>query len=119
MPSGKPYQYYIHSTNYGLYPVPNSWATIDIDYLKRLPTLTSSQSTEFPEDFDDAICSYAKYLAYLSVNKNEQAAISLQDYQAQTDTLIASYIYDDVVHTQFWYQRGGSVVKDNAIYFRR
>jgi hypothetical protein len=98
---GTPYQYYIYGTNYGLFPTPDAGQTIDIDYLKRLATLTSSQASELPDDFDSAIVEYAKYVAFLSVGKIQEAQIALSDYQFMVNTLVASYIFYDDTNSVF------------------
>lgn len=69
MVSGTPYQYYLYGGNIGFYPIPSTAMTIDLEYLKKLPKITTSQDSLFPEEFDDAICAYAKYIAFLGNNK--------------------------------------------------
>lgn len=95
MTSGTPNMYYLYGGNIWMYPIPNTTGTIDLEYLKRLPTLSSSQDSLFPADFDDAIALYASYIAFKSVNKMDLAQMSLWDYQQVLDTLFYSYISDD------------------------
>lgn len=92
---GLPYQYYIYQGFYGLDPIPNQAFTIDFNYFKK-NSLTSSVDSEYPEDFDDAICSYAAYVAFLSVNKVDRANQCKQDYDEIIATLLNTYIYDDM-----------------------
>ena len=90
-----------------MYPIPNGAVTIDFQYFKKLPKITESVDSELPEDFDDAIATYAAYLAFLSVNKQDKANALLANYQLDLDTLLNTYIYDDVVNTKFGTQNRG------------
>lgn len=111
---GKPNQYYLYGTKIGFNSIPNSTYSIIIDYFKRLATLTSTQASELPTDFDDAIALYASYLAFKSVNKMDSATGSLADYNQVISTLLTSYIYDDM-NTSFSYQRwGGNRLSDTS-----
>ena len=100
---GLPYQYYIYKGYYGLDPIPNQSFTIDFNYFKKL-YLTSSIDSEYPEEFNAAICSWAAYLAFLSVNKADRAAQCLADYEKTLSGLLNQYIYDDI-NISFGYQR--------------
>lgn len=120
MSSGTPNMYYLYAGNVWLYPIPNTTGTIDLEYLKRLPTLSSSQDSLFPADFDDAIALYASYIAFKSVNKMDLAQMSLWDYSGVLGTLLASYIYDDT-NLYFGYQRANGRASDNSsanLYYR-
>lgn len=103
MTSGNPFAYYIYWTKLWLYPVPNTTGTIDLDYFKKLPTMTSAVDSTFPEDFDDARAAYASYLAFNSVNKPDKAQLMFTDYSMQLNTLLNSYIYQDL-DVSFSYQ---------------
>jgi len=103
---GKPFSYYIFGSNIGLYPVPNTTGTVDIEYMKKLPKLTASQDSILPEDFDDAICVYAAYLAFNSVTKTDKAAVMRADYNEIMSSLLSSYIYNDM-NINYWYQNTG------------
>lgn len=118
MVSGTPYQYYLYWWNIGLYPIPNTTGTIDLEYLKKLPKITTSQDSLFPEEFDDAICAYAKYIAFMGNNKPEAMA-SLWDYQQLMDTLRSSYIYQDTFGTRMTYQRRRWLTQPNVYDFIR
>tara|TARA_R100001530_G_C4320833_1_gene155734 strand:- start:3410 stop:4060 length:651 start_codon:yes stop_codon:yes gene_type:complete len=115
MPTGKPYQYYLYGGNYGLYPTPNDAQTIDIYYLKLLPTITTSQASALPDPFDDAICEFAKYAAFLSVQKQPQAQLALADYNFMIQTLMTSYINEDE-NIKFGYQRMGGSMRNDVLY---
>lgn len=120
MSSGTPAFYYLYWGNLGMYPIPTTTGTIDFEYLKRLPTLSSTQDSLFPVDFDDAIALYASYIAFKSVNKADLAQMSLWDYGAVLGTLLASYIYDDT-DISFGYQRAGWSYSDSSsanLYYR-
>lgn len=112
---GNPYYYYIYGNVYGIYPLPDSTKTIDIDYFKRLPTITTSVDSDFPIDFDNAIACYAAYLAFLSINKNDKAVSMYTAYVNWLDTLINAYIYDDVVDTKFGYQRTAYITREDVL----
>lgn len=103
MTNGKPYAYYIYGTKIWLFPVPDTIGVLDLDYYKKLEKLSSTQDSELPEEFDDAICAYSAYLAFNSVNKTDKASIMYADYQWQLNTLLNSYIYNDD-NFDFWYQ---------------
>lgn len=118
MVSWTPYQYYLYGNNIGLYPIPNSTGTIDLEYLKKLPKITTSEDSQFPEEFDDAICAYAKYIAFMGNNKPEAMA-SLWDYQQLMDTLRSSYIYQDTFGTRLTYQRRRWLTQPNVYDFIR
>lgn len=102
----QPFSYYIFGSNIGLYPVPNTTGTVDMEYMKRLPKITANQDSLFPEDFDDAICVYAAYLAFNSVTKTDKAAIMRADYNEILSSLLSSYIYNDM-NINYWYQNAG------------
>ena len=87
-----PSMYYIFGTDIGF-----DWTsgTISLYYRKRLPTLTSSQDSMLPSDFDDCIAEYVKYEWFMSVGKEQQAMAHLADYEAQKNNLLATYLYND------------------------
>ena len=94
--SWTPSRYYLYSSNIWFDVLPNAVLTLDIDYRKKLTKFTAdTDSSEFPEDFDDAIVKYAAYLAWSSPRGNEQTSrAKLQEYQLIRDTLMNAYIYD-------------------------
>lgn len=118
MVSGTPYQYYLYGGNIGFYPIPSTAMTIDLEYLKKLPKITTSQDSLFPEEFDDAICAYAKYVAFLGNNKPE-AMNSLEDYNMLRDDLMLSYIYQDTFGTRFGYQRSRWLTRPDVYDYNR
>lgn len=109
--SGTPYAYYTRGSNLWLYPVPNTTGVVDLEYFKKLPKITSDQDCLLPEDFDDAICLYAAYLAFNSVSKVDKASVMRADYNEAMSTLLNSYIYNDrnIVAS---YQYGGYTPSD-------
>jgi hypothetical protein len=98
-----PYQYYIYKGFYGLDPIPNVSYTIDFNYFKK-NYLTELIDSVYPEEFNAAICSWAAYLAFLSVNKSDRAAQCLADYEKTLAGLLNQYIYDDM-NISLGYQR--------------
>lgn len=113
--TGSPYRYYIYGDSIGFYPIPNSSWTIDLEYFKTLPTLTSSQASELPTDFDDAIMAYAAMRLMRGVGKNDMVQSFREQYEDQLNTLRLKYLYDDQ-NMSFGYQvantRTGSRVYD-------
>lgn len=93
---GKPNSYYLYGSNIGFDPVPDSSYNIIIDYFKKLPTITSSQDCELPSEFDNAICAYAAYIAFNSVEKTEKAQIMFTQYQQELNLLLSTYLYTDL-----------------------
>lgn len=92
----QPNYYYIDGSNIGFDPVPDGSYLVVLDYFKRLPTMTASVGSELPVDFDDAICLYATYLAFKSINKPDMAQMNMVDYLGNIQTLVSSYLYDDM-----------------------
>lgn len=110
---GTPQFYYIQNTSIGLYPLPQTSSAVNIEYYKRLANLTDSQDSELPEDFDDAICTYAAYLAFNSVSKIDKASVMRADYSEILSTLLSSYIYDDM-NISYSYQNGNYNPSDTS-----
>jgi len=112
-----PYQYYIYQWNYGLDPIPNVGYTIDFNYFKK-NYLTAEIDSVYPDEFNAAICSWAAYLAFLSVNKIDRAEQCFADYEKTLAGLLNQYLYDDM-NISFGYQRnnwmtGSRVLWPNA-----
>lgn len=84
-----------------------------MDYFKRLPTITTSVDCALPEDFDAAICAYACYLAMNSVEK-QKAQIMLANYQLERDSLLSTYLYDDL-NINFGISRGRSFTRSDVL----
>jgi len=104
--SGTPSYYYIRGTKIGLHPIPSQGGTLTLDYQKRLPTITSSQDSSFPEDFDDAVIKYAAYLAFSNYRpKYQDADRKLNDYRFALNTLLSAYGLYDMADLNFGYQR--------------
>ena len=104
--SGTPAAYYINGTVYGLHPTPTAGETINLDYFKRLPTITTSQDSSFPEDFDDATIKYAAYLAFSTYRpKYADSEQRLRDYRIAINTLLSAYGLYDTADMTFRYQR--------------
>ena len=103
----QPNYYYIDGSNLALDPVPDATYSVVLDYFKRLPTITASVDSDLPADFDDAICLYATYLAFKSINKQDMAQVNLVDYLGNIQTLVSSYLYDDM-DLQMTYQKSSN-----------
>lgn len=101
--TGAPYWYYIYGDNMGFYPIPNTTGAIDLEYFKTLPTLTDSQWSELPTDFDDAIMAYAAMRLMRGNGKREMVTSFREQYEDQLNTLRLKYLYDDQ-NMQFGYQ---------------
>lgn len=101
--TGSPYWYYIYGDNIGLYPIPNTTGTMDLEYFKTLPALTTSQDSDLPTDFDDAIMAYAAMRLMRGVGKNDMVASFREQYEDQLNTLRLKYLYDDQ-NMMFGYQ---------------
>ena len=89
-----PSNYYIESGIIGLWPVPNSSLVLDLDYRKRLTTLSSDSDTiDFNDDYDQAIINYAAYLAWNGYRGSEEKGqFELAAYQLELDRLLQTYI---------------------------
>jgi len=109
-----PNNYYIYWSYVGFDPIPNTTLTILMDYFKRLPTITDTVDSSLPVAFDDAICSYAAYVALNSIEKQGKAMMMLNDYQQNLSMLLNSYIYDDM-NISFWLDRATNSYRDNVI----
>lgn len=112
--SGNPYAYYITGSNIGFYPIPVG-GVAGLEYFKKLPTLTEVQGSELPSEFDDAICTYASYIAFNGVNKIDKATVMRADYQDIMSTLLMSYIYDDL-NVSYSYQNASYTPSDTSTY---
>ena len=109
-----PNYYYIYGTKLGFDPIPDTSISIVMDYMKRLPTITGSQSSSLPEDFDNAICAYAAYLAMNSVEKQGKAISMQADYQQNLNMLLGTYQYQDL-NMSFSLWRSAPFYRDNVI----
>jgi hypothetical protein len=89
---------------------------LDLDYFKRLPTITAIQDCDLPSDFDNAICAYAAYLAFNSVEKQQKAITMLSDYQFNLNTLLATYLYSDMA-VNFGIQRIKAIGQSESILY--
>lgn len=89
-----PSHYYIESGIIGLWPIPTTAQTLDIDYRKRLTRLSSDSDTiDFNEDFDQAVINFASYLAWNGYRGGEEkAANELAAYQIELDKLLQTYL---------------------------
>lgn len=102
---GQPNEYYIYGNFLGLNPIPSSVWTIDLDYRKRLPTMTSAVDSAFPVDFDDAIVQYAAYILFKQIRNFDRAKTAMEDYMTIVDTLRDGYIQNDNFNLRFRTQR--------------
>lgn len=110
--SGTPSKYYLFWANYWFDVLPNVVGTIDIDYQKRLTAFTAdTDESAFNDDFDTAIVKYASFLAWSSIDGKQQTAGSeLDEYKLEIDTLVSSYIFDNVEDLTMGLQRGNRYV---------
>lgn len=102
---GLPNEYYLYGSYIGMNPIPNSVATVDLDYRKKLPTMTSSVDSAFPVDFDDAIVQYAAYILFKQIRNIDRAKVAIDDYQTIIATLVDGYIQIDNFNLRFRVQR--------------
>jgi hypothetical protein len=63
-----------------------SGVTIDLEYLKKLPTLTDSQGTVVPDPYNRAIKYYAAHLLWLPMNFQKSEEF-IQEYDKQIEKL--------------------------------
>lgn len=87
-----PSMYYIFWNNFWFNSA--TWI-VDLYYRKKLPTLSASQDTVVSEDYDDAIVTYVKYLCFMSVGKEQEAMMHLQDYERLKASLLSTYLLYD------------------------
>lgn len=108
--SGIPSEYYVRWAKIGFDVIPNITESAEFFYKKRLAKFTSDTSeSEFWEDFDVAIVKYAAFLAWSSPRGNEgTASRKLEEYRLELDTLVSTYIFDDINDLTFGIQRNVS-----------
>lgn len=89
-----PSNYYIESGIIGLWPIPLTANTLDIDHRKRLTSLSSDSDTiDFNVDYDQAIVNFSAYLAWNGYrNAEDKGQFELQSYQLELDRLLQTYI---------------------------
>lgn len=112
--SWTPHRYYRFGSQYGVYPTPTTTNTITMVYYKRLPTMTASVNSTLWEDFDSAICAWAAYKAFNSVEKTQKATVMYADYQNLLNTLLGRYLYDDL-NVSFWIERSEGIYRDDVL----
>jgi len=110
----KPCSYYMYGGKIGFYPTPDNTYTITMTYNKTLPKLTDTVDSELPEDYDDAIASYACYLMMISVEKQAKANMALSLYMERINELYWQYINDDY-WISFGIQRNVDRVRDDSL----
>lgn len=112
-----PSQYYVFGANVWFDVIPNVVGTIDFDYVKRLAALsTDSTESAFDTDFDVAIVKYAAFLAWSSIDGKQWAASSkLQEYGIEIDSLISTYIFDDINDLTFGLQKRRFIRNDQVL----
>ena len=115
--SWTPSKYYIYWAYIWFDVLPNSVWTVDFDYLKRLASLSlDSDESEFNSDFDILIIKYASFLAWSSLDWKQNTANSkLQEYQLELDTLVSTYIFNNVEDLTFWLQRGDRYITQATV----
>ena len=92
--SSTPSNYYIESGIIGLWPIPTASLTLDIDYRKRLTSLSDdTDAIDFNSDFDQAIVNFASYLAWNGYRGSEdKGQIEITAYQLELDKLLQTYL---------------------------
>jgi len=119
--SWTPSKYYLFWANIWFDVLPNVVWTIDLDYQKRLAKfITDTQESAFNDDFDTAIVKYAAFLAWSSIDgKQQTAGVELDEYKLEIDTLVSTYIFDDINDLHFGLQRGNRFVTQANVLDRR
>jgi hypothetical protein len=112
--TGTPTAYYIYDGKIGFYPVADAGLDIQMIYRKKLPKITDAQDSILPEDYDEAICLYASYLAMLSVEKQAKANMLMLQFNDCINGLFGMDMYDDESLT-FSSQRGDNWYRDNVL----
>lgn len=114
---GTPNTYYVYGRYIGLDPIPNTTGTVDLDYRKKLPEMTSLVDCAFTEDFDEATVLYAAYKLFKQAKQLDRAKTAYEDYQLEIDKLTASRLYVDAFHTRFKNERRprGYVTQPNVL----
>ena len=81
-----------------------SSSTVESNLL--IASFTHNAILSFGDDFDMAIVKYAAFLAWSSLDgKQNTAAAQLQEYQLEIDTLVSTYIFDDINDLTFGLQK--------------
>ena len=114
--SGEPYLYYVRydTTNdvnvIGFYPTPTSAKTITIPYCRALPTLSSSQSSILPNEYNEAIVNYAAYLLFRKIQGYEsQAKNYFEAYQDKIKSIKGNRQIIDINSVKFGMTRGANI----------
>lgn len=108
--TGQPYLYYIRwdGSNYviGFYPSPRTSFTITVPYYAELPTMTDSQDSPLPSQYDIALIEYATYLTMRRLPMYEQKAIEhLSFYKESIKGIAANNAIRDASGYYFGYER--------------
>jgi len=114
---GKPSAYYTRGGVIGFDKTPN--ISIEIYYRKKLADLSSTQDSELPEQFDDAIVKYAAYLGWSQIRRNdEEAAIKLNSYEivsqelfSNQDELINNFTYERITEGSQYREKGVGITQ--------
>lgn len=111
--TGTPVAYFLYGDNIGLYPIPDRGATIDMQYSKMLPTITTSQDTTTSSAVDDCLCAYASYLLFRPIDKPRSVSF-LQDANEALNIVTLNRVYDDDnISFSHWPKR--TVVAEDAL----
>jgi len=91
---GNPSYYYIRGSNIGIYARPNAIKTLEFEYRKQLPSMSSDGTDSgLSTDFDEAIVQYASFLCWQDFEgKENKTASSLQAYNETMKGLFAQYL---------------------------
>lgn len=100
-----PNEYFIRGTNIWLNPIPGIVKTLELFYRKRLPSLSDSQDSILPSDFDQAIITYAAYFLWKTTSNRQKETDKLQEYKLLIETLRTSYLEQDNADMNFRNQR--------------
>ena len=114
--SWTPSRYYLFGANIWFDVLPSAVWEIDLDYVKKNAKL-SADTTEsaYPDDYDVAIIKYAAFLAWSSVPWNPVASSKLQEYNLEIETLVSTYIFDDIADLTVNLQRGDRYVTQATV----
>lgn len=110
----KPCSYYMYGNKIWFYPTPDNAYSITLLYNRKLPKITVDMDSELPDEYDDAIASYACYLMMISVEKQAKANMALSLYIERINEIYWQNINDDD-WISFGIQRNVERVRDDSL----
>lgn len=116
----QPTCYYIWKNLIWFYQIPNMSYTVVLLYNSKLPKISYTQDSLYPEEFNRAIVLYAAYMLNMQPWGREQiATYKYKEYEDMMDTLRLTFLYRDLNWT-FAYQRAWNMLAPywawNSIY---